>query len=220
MTRPTDRHGSRGRPDAPPPTREVILRAAEECFAANGFAGARVADVARRAGVPRPLVVYHFGTKEALWEAVVERVFGSLREDFERAASGLNGLDSASKLKLLFRRYLLYCARHPILQRIIYWAGAEGGPRLEQITSAYLEPLIRTFREQLYPMVAPDRLPIFPEGALLMLVATSSLTGVGPLVERVHGVDLADDRTLMSLADGVVETILAASGRPLQPSAT
>ena len=46
--------------------RSAILRAAAELLGERGFADARVADIAHRAGVSAALVIYYFGTREKL----------------------------------------------------------------------------------------------------------------------------------------------------------
>jgi AcrR family transcriptional regulator len=59
-------------------TPDRLLDAAELEFAALGFALARLADIAERAGIRRPSLLYHFPSKELLYRAVVQRVFDSL----------------------------------------------------------------------------------------------------------------------------------------------
>jgi AcrR family transcriptional regulator len=54
-------------------SRQRILDAAGQCFAASGYAKTTVEEVASRAGVSKGLVHHHFGTKERILEAVVER---------------------------------------------------------------------------------------------------------------------------------------------------
>ena len=60
-----------GRERNPERSRERILEAALEEFAAHGFAGARVDAIARRAGLNKQLISHHFGGKEALHRAVM-----------------------------------------------------------------------------------------------------------------------------------------------------
>jgi len=54
--------------------REALLAAAERAILAEGFAGASTRRIAQEAGVPLSLVHYHFGGKEGLLVALVERV--------------------------------------------------------------------------------------------------------------------------------------------------
>lgn len=56
-------------------SREVILQAAIELFAERGVSGASIAEITQRAGVAQGLVNYHFGGKEQLISAVIDRWF-------------------------------------------------------------------------------------------------------------------------------------------------
>ncbi len=63
-----------GRPDA----RDTILDRAEACFAAAGFAGASLRDIAAGAGVNQALLRYYFGSKQDLFDAVFRRRGGMI----------------------------------------------------------------------------------------------------------------------------------------------
>ncbi len=70
----------------PPPhprteaSRAAILRAAAQEFSEQGPAGARMDAIARAAGVNKALLHYYFSTKEGLYGAVVDEIFGHVRE--------------------------------------------------------------------------------------------------------------------------------------------
>jgi TetR/AcrR family transcriptional regulator len=72
----------RGPRRSPPPqqrqrdperTKGRILDAAVEVFSAKGYAGARVAEIADRAGVNKQLITYYFGGKEGLYQEIGRR---------------------------------------------------------------------------------------------------------------------------------------------------
>ena len=72
-------------------TREKILNAAETLFAEQPFDSVSLRDITLKAGVTLALASYHFGTKEALFEAVVARradILGRMRQ--ERLAGLVN----------------------------------------------------------------------------------------------------------------------------------
>jgi AcrR family transcriptional regulator len=82
--------------------REQLLDIGRSLFAAKGFDGTSVEEIAEKAGVSKPVVYEHFGGKEGLYAVVVdrevrrllERITHSLsgehpRELLEQAASGL-----------------------------------------------------------------------------------------------------------------------------------
>lgn len=51
-----------------------ILRAAEQVFARAGFGGATMAEIALRAGLPKASLHYYFGTKRAMYRAVLDHI--------------------------------------------------------------------------------------------------------------------------------------------------
>ncbi|MCL2780788.1 MAG: TetR/AcrR family transcriptional regulator [Actinomycetia bacterium] len=51
-------------------SRRALLAAALDEFSARGFSGARVAEIARRAGVNKQLINYYFGSKQGLYDAL------------------------------------------------------------------------------------------------------------------------------------------------------
>jgi TetR/AcrR family transcriptional regulator len=57
----------------PARSRERILAAAFQEFAAKGFAGARVDDIARRAAINKRMLYHYFGDKEELFREVLRR---------------------------------------------------------------------------------------------------------------------------------------------------
>src|SRR4051794_2456001 len=61
-----------GRRD-PERTRERILQAAVAEFGQYGYNGARVARIAKAAGLNAQLITYHFDGKAGLYQAVIER---------------------------------------------------------------------------------------------------------------------------------------------------
>ena len=88
--------------------RERILQAAAEVFGRRGYVGATTDQVARAAGISQPYVVRLFGSKEALFLAVIESAKDALLDAFRssleeaRAAGG----DGAAVGKVLGERYI------------------------------------------------------------------------------------------------------------------
>ncbi len=59
-------------------TRQRILLAAEHEFADKGYAGARLAAIARAGDVPQPLIHHYFGDKDGLYRSVLEHVLATM----------------------------------------------------------------------------------------------------------------------------------------------
>jgi AcrR family transcriptional regulator len=76
----------RGRPSTG--ARERILDAAIEVLKADGYAGLTIAKVAAKAGESKPLVVYHYGSKQGLVEASGRAVAELITEEALTSVQG------------------------------------------------------------------------------------------------------------------------------------
>src|SRR5215475_8660407 len=72
--------------------RETILRAAVEVFAEAGYRAGKVSDVAARVGVTEPVIFQNFGSKAALFAAVVERAAAEVRASLDELAAGFGSV--------------------------------------------------------------------------------------------------------------------------------
>lgn len=87
-------------------SRELILGAAAELFAEKGYRQTTFADVAERSGISRGSIPWHFGSKEGLLLAVLERSVEVLRTglpaqpDLDVLVAGLEGLFTRPTTKL------------------------------------------------------------------------------------------------------------------------
>lgn len=62
------------------PSKRRILRVAADEFARKGYDGARIDEIARRCRISKNLIYHYFDGKEALFIAVLESAYASLRE--------------------------------------------------------------------------------------------------------------------------------------------
>jgi AcrR family transcriptional regulator len=97
MARPVKPNGAMAERN-PERTRERILAAAMQEFAANGFAGARVDAIARRAAINKRMLYHYFGDKEHLFREVLRRKIA----ERQASAEGLSG-DPAESLPFWFK---------------------------------------------------------------------------------------------------------------------
>jgi TetR/AcrR family transcriptional regulator len=95
----------------PVATRKKLLTAARREFAENGLAGARVDEIAARAGVNKQLVYHYFGDKDALYLAVLEWVYEEIRAQ-ERELN-LEGLPPEQAIKKLIEASFDHLDAHP-----------------------------------------------------------------------------------------------------------
>ncbi len=93
-------------------TRDEILMAATSEFAANGFAGARVDEIAARARTTtKRMIYYYFGSKDELYLAVLERAYANIRE-VERGVD-VDQLSPEAALRKLAEATYTHHTTHP-----------------------------------------------------------------------------------------------------------
>src|SRR5882757_5882316 len=66
-------------------TRRALLDSALHVFAASGFEAASTRAIAGRAGVRQSQLTYHFDSKDVLWRAAVDHLFGRFDDEFVAA---------------------------------------------------------------------------------------------------------------------------------------
>jgi len=71
-------------------TQEIILDAAEEIFAENGFHGATTRAIGEKAQANSALIHYYFGNKENLFEAVFARRSEAINEERRERLAGMH----------------------------------------------------------------------------------------------------------------------------------
>lgn len=111
-------------------TETRIFEAALKVFARKGKDGARLQEIADEAGIHRPLLHYYFRTKQQLYEAVAERMFGQFMATFDVSS---NGADLEGTLRAFIDHYIDSVRDHP---HAAMWMVAEnmaGNPILGQM---------------------------------------------------------------------------------------
>ena len=92
-------------------TRRNILAAAKAEFAALGLGGARVDEIAARAGANKRMIYHYFGSKEELFQAVLEDAYLDIRE--AEQALALDHLSPRAALEKLVRFTWTYYLENP-----------------------------------------------------------------------------------------------------------
>jgi TetR/AcrR family transcriptional regulator len=118
----------------------AIITAAERVFAGAGFGGATMAAIAMAAGLPKPNLHYYFGSKRALYRAVLQR---TLREWLEPADSIVADADPREALECYIRGKMRQSFARPYASRV--WANEllHGAPELRSTLLRTLRPLMR-----------------------------------------------------------------------------
>ncbi|WP_370187873.1 TetR/AcrR family transcriptional regulator [Aeromicrobium sp.] len=114
-----------------------ILAVASVAFGTHGFVGTNVADVARAAGISKPLVYAYFGSKEGLYAACLDRAGELLGDEIERVARGdVVGLERGVRtLEGMFG--VLEDQRH--VWRLLHDRSAPSTPEVAAVVAAHTD---------------------------------------------------------------------------------
>jgi len=165
----------------PAATRDALMSAATELFAQRGFAGARTEEIARRAGVNKAMINYHFGGKTGLYQTI-------LISSFTHITDRLRGLVSASvPAGELLRALLdtladLHRAR-PALSAMMMREAMSGGqhlsdealPHFIKVFGTVREIVDRGIREGAYRPVDPLLTHLTVLGSVIFFFATTPM---------------------------------------------
>ncbi len=91
--------------------RSTIERAAERLFAQRGYSGTRIDDIARAAGVTKPVLYRHFASKESLHRALLEHHRDALAADALDPYLAEGTLEQ--RLPAMLDAWFAYVERHP-----------------------------------------------------------------------------------------------------------
>ncbi len=197
--------GTTSRAEQREATRERIVEAALEGFAERGFRGASTRDIARRAGANQGLLTYHFKSKDALWRAAADRIFGLLRKSLEEQLEGLEFAEVRDRNREEIRAFVRFAAEHPELFRLMVDEGKNSSERMEWLVENHLEPIYEGFWQG--RDAVPDE-SLLPHAYYVLAGAGSLIFAVAPECRRLTGLDPAAREVVETHADFVAGLLL------------
>ncbi len=123
--------------------RALIVRAARDLFSQRPYAEVSVADIAQAAGVSPPLIVFHYGSKRALYLALLETAADAIRAGLYE----LPGPPSLDRLRAGVRFYAGYAHDH----RAGFLSLLRGGQGVAEAAA-----LVEAFRDELAGRICAD----------------------------------------------------------------
>jgi AcrR family transcriptional regulator len=169
-------------------SQDRILEAARGEFAQHGYA-ARLQDIAERAGLTHPTLLYHFGSKEKLYAAVIEQAMLDWAAVTSRAVSAAPvGFDRVAALVAAAMEF--FGTHHDF---VVIWRreAIEGGARLEISMAEHMRPFLDRAVAFLEREVADGRLREHDPAELMQTVygAVSTYFSDAGFRARLSGID-------------------------------
>jgi len=183
--------------------RQRILAAAAEVFATIGYAGARVDDIAERAGINKAMLYYHVGDKERLYATVltdtIARGFSSIGAATEKAET------PSAKLQCILDTMADFGTINPHFVPIMLREIASGGAtlpdemllRMAGIFRIVAEVLAGGMKEGVFRRTDPLLTHVSLVGSMMFLIASQPIRD---RLARVAGLEHAHTHTLQDLA--------------------
>jgi AcrR family transcriptional regulator len=161
------------------PTPVRILDAAETGFGEHPYAQARLADIARAAGVRRPSLLYHFPTKEALHVAVVDRLFADVLQRFADVVA--RDVARVATIDGLFSAWMSFIEDRPAFAPIVLRGVIDGHSPVQGHLKNRLVPLLEHV-EGWITKVSPTP-PSIPVRSAILQIGSDTLVraAAGPL---------------------------------------
>ena len=135
--------------------RKRILEAALEVFAAQGFRGATLDQIAAEAGLSKPNLLYYFDSKESIHRLLLEALLASWLEPL-RAIDPAG--DPQGEIMAYMRRKLQMSREFPRESRLFANEILQGAPRLADFIAGDLKALVDDRAAVIAGWVASGRL--------------------------------------------------------------
>jgi len=196
----------------PERTKARILEAAIAEFSAHGFAGARVSDIAARAGVNQQLIAYYFDGKQGLYQEIGRQWLAQEAQAFP------DDMPFAEMIKYYVRASL--DAR--LGGRLLAWeglayTGEDDDTEAARERDARLQHEVEQLRERQRAGEVDDR--IDPAALLLIAMSAGNALAVYPQLARgLFGADGTSPEQAERYANQLAELITRAADKPAQPS--
>ena len=172
--------------------RNRILAAADQLFGEQGFDGATTREIADRSGVNKALIHYHFGAKEKLFHAVLDRYYDRLRELLAATLGAADG--TPRRYEVLVDAYVDFLCANQRFSRMLQREIA-GGRHVERI-AAHMVPPFRggvAVIEQTFPRASGGPLAA-PHVLVSFFGMIAAWFTYAPVVDQLLGQDsLAPD---------------------------
>src|ERR687892_2651585 len=145
-----------------PERREQLLQVARRVFAERGYHSVTMDDVAREAGVPKPILYDHFPSKRDLYRGLLEADLATLRSEIRTAIENSKG--NRERIRASFQAYFDFVDREGEGFRLLMKeaVGAETefreliGKFREDVLGAVTQVIVRESRGNLSPKQAEE----------------------------------------------------------------
>lgn len=169
-------------------TRARIVAAARNAFMTHSYNDVSTHEVSAAAGVTQGLITYHFKSKEGLWQAAMDEVFGGYRSSLLERLRAVRGLEDRAAVLAVIRHLVWLSTVAPSVLRIMAEPIGPSDQHLLWLIERHIRPVydvVTHLFEVGQHRGVLRRLPI--ANAYYMLMTASSVFALGDEIGVVTG---------------------------------
>lgn len=183
------------------PSEELILNAAVKVFTRKGYAGARMEEIAKEAGINRALLHYYFRDKETMFNIIFETRF----KEFFTGMFGVfqSNASLTEKIRSIIDHEITVLSKHPDLARFVIMEIAQQPDRLIQFGQKLgLNPrmMLQNFQNEIQQNVLEGKIrPVDGRQLLMNIISICIYPFVAkPIIKTMMQMD---ENTFMDLME-------------------
>ncbi len=193
-------------------TEEIILEAAKKIFQKKGLDGARMQEIADKAGINKSMLHYYYRSKQMLFEAVFNNAFSLLAPQLNTVLNDDSSIED--KIKNFTKDYITFIIKHPYLPSFIIHELNRNPEFINKMKEQIGFPNIDKFKNQVALEVENGTIkPIDAQQLFINIMALNIFPFIAsPLIQGIIGLDkksfkqLIEDRKTQ-VADFIINAI-------------
>ena len=185
------------------------MNAARDVFLRQGFDGARMQEIADRAGINKAMLHYYFRSKNQLFDVVFTETLGMFHQIFREIL--LSDRPFVEKLRMMIERDIDVLMEHPDIPLFVVTEVARNPEQMgERARGTHLAGLIEEFSRQVRSAVRKKQIRrVDPLDLLMNLLSLNRFPFVaGPMLRSLAGVEEKKFQTLMKRRKKTVADLL------------
>ncbi len=193
-------------------TEEIILEAAKKIFQKKGLDGARMQEIADKAGINKSMLHYYYRSKQLLFEAVFKNAFSLLAPQLNTILNDDSSIED--KIKNFTKDYITFIIKHPYLPSFIIHELNRNPEFINKMKEQIGFPNIDKFKNQVVFEVENGTIkPIDAQQLFINIMALNIFPFIAsPLIQGIVGLDKKSFKQLMEdrktqVADFIINAI-------------
>lgn len=193
-------------------TRARILAAAEAVFSEKGLDGARVDEIAQKAGVNKRMLYEYYGSKEGLYGTVLQSVYQRLGDCEAFLTAHPEAPDVSEAIGALVNAYFAFLKENPTYVRMVMWENLYGARHFDsQGLGGVRDPVKKAIQTLLR---RGKETGVFRPGAdeeqvlMTLFACTFNFFSNIHTMSRVMGEDLSQETVISRRAEQITDMLL------------